>query len=104
MDDGGPRREFFSLLQIEVFSMSGLFYGWPEHVCPIHDFSAVANNKFYVVGKMIASCLVQGGEPPVCFCGGVADFIVNDQITCPPCIDDIPDYEIRQYMLKVSYE
>lgn len=103
VDDGGPRREFFSLLNKQMFSMSGLFHGWPENVCPIHDFTAVANNKFYIVGKMLASCLVQGGEPPVCFSEGVADFLVNDQITSPPCINDIPDYEVRQHILKVSF-
>lgn len=101
VDDGGPRREFFSLLIREMFSKSGLFHGWPENVCPIHDFTAVANNKFFIVGKMLASCLVQGGEPPVCFSRGVADFIVNDCVTSPPCINDIPDFEIRQLMQKV---
>ena len=102
VDDGGPRREFFSLLIKEMFSMSGLFHGWPENVCPIHDFTAVASNKFYVIGKMLASCLIQGGEPPVCFSRAVADYIVNKKVTSAPCINDIPDYEIKQLLLKVN--
>ena len=102
VDDGGPRREFFSLLIKDIFSISGLFQGWPEHVCPIHDFNAVASNKFYTIGKMLATCLVQGGESPVCFCRANADYIVYDHITSPPCIDDIPDHEIRQLLFKVS--
>ena len=80
IDDGGPRREFFSLLTGEIFRTSGLFSGWPEHVVPLHDVHAVANNKFYVVGKMLATCLVQGGEPPVCFAKAIADYIVFDNI------------------------
>lgn len=101
VDDGGPRREFFSLLIREVFTMSGLFTGWPEHAVPIHDVQAVANNKFYLIGKMLATCLVQGGEPPVCFAKGVAEYIVYDRIESPPCIDDIPDYEIQQCLKTV---
>ena len=30
IDDGGPRREFFSLLTREIFRTSGLFSGWPN--------------------------------------------------------------------------
>ena len=72
--------------------MSGLFSGWTEHAVPIHDVQAVANNKFYLVGKMLAACLVQGGEPPV---KGVADYIVYDRIQSRTCIDDIPHHEIQ---------
>ena len=101
IDDGGPRREFFSLLTREIFRTSGLFSGWPEHAVPVHDVHAIANNRFYVVGKMLATCLVQGGELPVCLAKAVADYIVFDSIRSPPCIDDIPDFEIKQLLLKV---
>lgn len=60
VDDGVPRHEFFSLLIREIFRMSGLFLGWPEHAVPVHNVQAVANNNFYLVGKMLATCLVQG--------------------------------------------
>ena len=64
VDDGGPKREFYQLLMKEVFTMSGLFTGWPENVVPIHDIKAVASNKYYIIGKMITACLVHGGQPP----------------------------------------
>lgn len=54
----------------------------------------------FVVGKMLATCLVQG-ESPVCFAKAIADYIVFDNISSPPCIDDIPDFEIKQLLLKV---
>ena len=97
IDDGGPRREFFNLLTQEIFRTSRLFSGWPECVVPLHDVHAVANNKIYVVGKMLAT----QGEPPVCFTKAIADYIVFDNISSPPCIDDIPDFEIKQLLLKV---
>ena len=101
VDSGGPRREFYRHLIPETFSKSGLFAGWPEHVVPLHNIDAVATNKYYVVGKMLASCLVQGGQPPVCFAHAVADYLVYDQVRSIPCIEDIPDYEVQQFMLQV---
>ena len=68
---------------------------------PLHNIDAVATNKYYVVGKMLASCLVQGGQPPVCFAHAVADYLVYDQVHSNPSIEDIPDYEVQQFMLQV---
>ena len=67
---------------------------------PLHNIDAVATNKYYVVGKMLASCLVQGGQPPVCFAHVVADYLVYDQVRSISCIEDIPDYEVQQFMLQ----
>lgn len=47
VDDGGPRREFLSILIKDIFNMSGLFNGWPNNVCPVHNVKAVAENKFW---------------------------------------------------------
>lgn len=102
VDDGGPRREFFQLLMRDGFTSSGLFAGWPQHVVPIHNVQAVASNKFYVIGKMIAVYVVQGGQPPVCFAPAVADFLIHEEVRCEPCINDIPDYSVQQALQKVQ--
>ena len=73
----------------DAFTTSGLFAGWPQQVVPLHNVPAVASNMFYVVGKMIAVCLVQGGQPPVCFAPAVADFLIYDEVRCDPCISDM---------------
>ena len=101
VDEGGPRREFFRLILQEAFSKSGLFAGWPDHVVPLHNIEALSHNKFYVIGKMVATCLVQGGQPPVCFARAVAEFLVNESVETPVCMEDIPDYETRQRLIEV---
>ena len=78
-----------------------LFTGWPDHVVPVHNINAVAENKYYLIVKVIATSLVQGGEPPVCFSDAVADFIVYDSVRSKPSIDDIPDIDVHEAMRKV---
>ncbi len=101
MDDGGPRREFFQLLLAEIVTKSGLFSGAPDHVVPLHNVEAVSTCKFLVIGKMLATCLVQAGLAPACFAKAVADFLVYDCIRSPVCLDDIGDYEIRGHLQQV---
>lgn len=101
VDDGGPRREFFSLLMKEAFCSSGLFSGWPSNVLPIHSIEAVAHNKFYLVGKMMSTSLIQGGQPPLCLAKAVADFIVFDRVKSLPCVEDIPDHPVRKKLKQV---
>ena len=101
VDDGGPRREFFQVHMRECFNKSGLFVGWPSNTVPVHNVEAIANNKFYIVGKMLSTCIIQGGQPPVCFSQGIADYLVYDEIRSKPCLEDIDDYAVRQKLLKV---
>lgn len=101
VDDGGPRREFFQLLLNAIANKSGMFSGFPNHVVPLHNVNAVLNNKYFVVGKMIAAALVQGGQPPVFFAGAVADFLVYNRVKSSVDIDDIADYEVRECLKKV---
>ena len=51
---------------------------------------------------MIATCLVQGGEPPTCFAPAVADYLVFGRVESPVDLDDIPDLEVRNCLHKVS--
>ena len=105
VDDRGPRREFFQLLMQEAFSKSGLFVGWPDHVVPIHQVEAAAtctcSNQFYIIGKMVSTCLAQGGQPPVCLAGAGADYLVYEAVRSDPCVADIPDYSMQQKLEKV---
>lgn len=55
VDDGGPLWEFFQLAIKECMKTSSLFTGWPENVVPQHNVEAVANNTYYIVGKLVLS-------------------------------------------------
>ena len=85
-----------------TFTESGLFTGWPNNVVPVHSIQGVADNRFYVIGKMISSSIVQGGQPPLCFAKAVGDYIVYDEVKSSPCLEDIHDFSIRQSLEKVS--
>lgn len=101
VDDGGPRREFFQLAMKECMKTSFLFTGWPENVVPQHNVEAVANNTYFIVGKLIATCIVQGGQPPVCFAKAVADFLIYNEVRSKACLEDIPDCSIRDKLRQV---
>ena len=103
VDAGGPRREFFHLLVQEIFTKSGLFGGFPDHVVVFHDAVAIANNTYYIMGKMIATCVIQGGEAPACFANAVADYLVYGEVKSPVCLDDIPMVEIRSLLQQVMH-
>ena len=102
VDEGGPRREFFNLLMHDIFK-SELFAGFPDHVVPLHNVEAVAKNVYFVIGKMIVTCIVQGGEIPICFASAVADYLVFDRVSSKVCLDDIPEYEVRICLQKVYF-
>ncbi len=101
VDDGGPRREFFQLIMKEIFKYSGLFTGWPHNVVPVHNVEALEKNEFYVIGKIIATSLIHGGQPPVCFSTAIADYMVYDEIKSNFCIDDLHDYTVRNKLKMV---
>ena len=102
VDLGGPKREFFHLLMQDIFNKSKMFGGYPDNVVPFHDVVAVTNNVYYIVGKMISTCIVQGGEAPACFSKAVADYLVYGEIKSDMCLEDILDLDIRRLLEKVK--
>lgn len=86
----------------DIFNHSGLFAGYPNNVVPLHNVQAVESNKFYVIGRIIAMSLVQGGEAPACFSNAIADYLVCERISSPMDICDIPDHMIQTSLNAVS--
>lgn len=68
---------------------------------PLHNVEAVMDNRFYTFGKIIATCIVQGGEVPVCFAKPVADYLVNREVSSPTNLDDIPDHDVKDCLSQV---
>ncbi|XP_076845164.1 uncharacterized protein LOC143490355 [Brachyhypopomus gauderio] len=60
-DNGGPTREFFRLLMIEVQSSLGIFEGRPGHLFFTYDQSALQHHKYKQAGKLVAWSVAHGG-------------------------------------------
>ena len=70
IDYSGPCREFFNFLIREIKSS----FCWvlkPSYSSAQHGGSG--KNTYYTIGKMIATCIIQGGEAPASFAKAVAD-------------------------------
>jgi hypothetical protein len=67
----------------------------------MHNMEAVSKKKLVVIGKMLATCVAQGGVAPLCFARAVADYLVFGEIKTSPCIEDTPGYEIQQKLRQV---
>ena len=52
---------------------------------------------YFTIGKLLATCLVQGGQPTVCFSPGVAD----GEVMSNPCLKDIPSQDVQETLRKV---
>lgn len=61
LDCGGPRREFFRLLMLEVQSSLGIFEGKPGHLFFTYDQMALEQHKYELAGKLIAWSVAHGG-------------------------------------------
>ncbi|XP_055056403.2 G2/M phase-specific E3 ubiquitin-protein ligase-like [Misgurnus anguillicaudatus] len=65
-DYGGPRREFFRLLMIELQENIGIFEGKPGELLFSYDQKALGDNKFYTAGKLIAWSIIHNGPGIKC--------------------------------------
>nr|XP_055024358.1 uncharacterized protein LOC129414352 [Misgurnus anguillicaudatus] len=61
LDCGGPRREFFRLLMMEVQSSLGIFEGKPGQLFFTYDQMALEQHKYELAGKLIAWSVAHGG-------------------------------------------
>lgn len=101
IDTGGPRREFFRLLSIALFSTCNLFEGYPSSVTPSHNVLSLNGQHYKNAGKMITTSIIQGGPAPSCFAAPVADILIYNEVRSVVDLSEIHDMEIREKMNKV---
>lgn len=65
------------------------------------NINAVQSHSFAVVGKMLATMIVQGGKPPRLFSNGICQYIQSGFDNAFPGIDEVPDATIRNSLTKV---
>lgn len=66
------------------------------------NVGALNQGTFLAVGHMLATLVVQGGELPRIFSKSVCQYIEAGFGSCTPDIDELPDKNIRDSLLKVS--
>ncbi|KAG7491296.1 hypothetical protein MATL_G00001720 [Megalops atlanticus] len=103
IDDGGPRREFFRLLGKAIFEDSGGFQETRNGFVPRLNIALVSNGTFRVIGQMISTILVQGGQPPSFLAPGIVDYFLTGNMTqTQVTYDDIPEVDIRESLSKIE--
>lgn len=74
----------------------------PNGFTPKLNIAHVQNGVYRIIGKMMSTIIVQGGEPPAFLAPHIVDHIVTDdilQVHVTP--DDIADAELRDSLTKV---
>jgi hypothetical protein len=66
------------------------------------NFKALQSSAFSVVGKMLATMIVQGGELPCIFSPSLCQYIQGGIDNAFPEIDEVADIIVRKSLKKVS--
>ena len=101
VDGGGPRREFFMLLMNAIRENHSLLDGPLTTRVLRHNTTALQEDLYFCMGKMIALSIVHGGPGPTFFAESVVDYIFGGLGAVSPRVSDIPDVVIRQRVQKV---
>ncbi|XP_046856096.1 G2/M phase-specific E3 ubiquitin-protein ligase-like [Xenia sp. Carnegie-2017] len=102
VDQGVPRREFFHLLLGAIARDSGIMCSMPTGCVIRCNVGALNQGTFLAVGHMLATLVVQGGELPRIFSKSVCQYIEAGFGSCTPDIDELPDKNIRDSLLKLK--
>lgn len=96
IDDGGPKREFFTLVLKPIKENNSRMDG-PLYARVLrHNTTSLQENQYLYIGKLMALSIVHGGPSPSFFSECVVDYIFSGMAAVVPSIDDIPDFSIRQ--------
>ena len=105
IDEGGPRREFFTIALATMVEDVTMFHGPPHSKYFVHNVQGVRNRLFYFAGLFVAISLANGGPGLHCLSETVYSYMCHGlHLKRLPCkVDDIPDEIIKASMLKVQY-
>ena len=72
-------KSIFSFYYSKLLPGQVCLEGWPDHLLPVHNVTAWQTTSSIIVGKMVATVLVQRGQPPAYFAGAVTDFLCFEE-------------------------
>ena len=100
MDEGGPRRELFCLIDRMV--STGLMTGADGRKTFAHNLIALHNKDCYYYGQFVALALQQGSSGPKCFLPSVTDYILYSELAnIKPHVDEIPDLVVHSTLVEL---
>ena len=103
VDDGGPRREFFTQALQEMAKDGNILQGPENSRFFVHNVQVLASRKFFCAGILVAVSLANGGPGLPCLAEAVFAYIGNGiQGAIHPDLRLIPDEEIRERLEAVS--
>lgn len=101
-DGGGPRRELFFRMIEEMGKQNILFEGPDECRTLKHNLLAL-RQKFYLVGKIIALSVLNGGPAPKFFPKHIKEYLIYGRILGDKVnAAQIPEEVIKEHVLKAS--
>ena len=65
------------------------------------NVKALRENDYYIVGLMLATIILRGGEPPNIFSPSICQYITLGLEKYAPTIEEIPNALVRTSLLKV---
>ena len=104
IDEGGPRREFFTLALAKMAEDMSIFHGPDSSRSFVHNVHGVRKRVFYMAGMFVALSLANGGPGLECLSETIYSYLCFGlrEGKIIPKIDDIPDVDVKEHMLKVT--
>ena len=76
VDQGGPKREFFSLLHKCMNESTSMFVGESNNKCFSNNVVALEQQDYMKYGKLCAMAIIQGSPSPSFFAPSVVDYLL----------------------------
>lgn len=101
VDDGGPKRELFTLLHKDLYNSS--FFCGEGGKAFAHNLAALADKHYYWYGVCCSLAIINGAVGPQFFRTPVVDYILSNSLEGITCsINDVPVRAMKSKLTEVS--
>ena len=90
-----------TMLVIQCNITTIFFVATPKGHVIRFNVKALRENDYYIVGLMLATIILRGGEPPNIFSPSICQYITLGLEKYAPTIEEIPNALVRTSLLKV---
>nr|XP_023695653.1 G2/M phase-specific E3 ubiquitin-protein ligase-like isoform X2 [Paramormyrops kingsleyae] len=102
MDNGGPKREFLTLL-MKCLRSRRIFDGPEDSKFLTFDSAAAREDEYFLAGRMIASSVVHGGPGPAFLSKTLYQHLIGTtKSDVEVTIEDITDEATKAFLLEIS--